>query len=76
MKDWSNNLKDLTRRNAGDGAILKNRNHDFGFYVSRSDGGINILGTTIRMGMPCPTDKVLASFGDMEELISAGWVLD
>lgn len=77
MKEtWSDALKNKTRTCAGDGAMLKNESYKFGFFSTRPEGGIRILGVTTKNYFPVPTDTVLAEFSDIEQMIAAGWVLD
>ncbi len=75
-KGWSEELKTLTRNRAGDGALLKNESYTFGFYATRPEGGIQIMGVKTSMGFPLPSDTVIARFSDIDDMISAGWVLD
>ena len=72
---WSKEIKEKTRKNAGDGAMLKNEQADFGFYCSCEDG-IKILGIKTGSILPMPSDEVIATFKDINAMIDAGWVID
>ena len=73
---WSEGLINKTREMAGDGCMLKSLNHEYGFYFSTGKGSIEIRGVDDSSFMPAPTKEVIATFSDIEEMISAGWVID
>ena len=75
MKSWSEKIKNLTREKAGDGAMLKSLENEYGFF-STDGNGIKILGVKSNMGFPLPSDEVIARYADIEAMIDAGWVID
>lgn len=72
---WSDSLKESTRENVFDGAVLKNDDYDYGIFA-RLDGKIKIFGVESKNGMPMPTDNIVATFDTVDEMIEAGWVMD
>ena len=69
MKGWSKEIKKLTRKNVGSGAALKSWDGEFGIFgldEEKSD----------KLHFPIPSDKVIATFASIDEMIDAGWVLD
>lgn len=72
---WSESIKNKTHECAGDGAMLKNENWDFGFYASDGNG-VKIIGVKSSAVFPIPSGEVIARFPDIEAMIEAGWVID
>ena len=71
---WSKELKDLTRKSAGPGAMVKSLGGDFGFISSLNP--ISIVGVKSGSGMPLPSENEIARFADVEEMLEAGWAID
>lgn len=76
MTDWSENLKETTRNEIFTGAMVKNLNHEYGFFVYGSNE-ILIMGVDSESAfMPVASTEVIARFNGIEEMIQAGWVID
>ena len=43
---------------------------------SRGSDGIKIVAVELKDFMPVPTDKVIAQYKNIEEMIADGWVID
>lgn len=78
MNDWSDKLKNLTKTQAYAGAMMKNLKGEFGMIKTRTDSKIIIVETELdpKIMWPMPTDKEIASFNNVEEMIKDGWVID
>lgn len=80
MKGWSKEIKELTRKNVGSGAALKSWDGEFGIFGSSLKGEVYIYGLdeekSDKLHFPIPSDKVIATFASIDEMIDAGWVLD
>ncbi len=74
MSGWSKGLTELTRK-AGSGDMMKSLDGRFGMMME-SGGKIKILDVEMKKYMPCTTDKVIAEYADIEEMIQAGWAID
>lgn len=72
---WSEYKKNETRENIGPGAMVKNGMGQYGFFCD-SDAGIKILGVQPSEFLPVPSDEIVATFVDIEQMIAAGWVID
>ena len=72
---WSEEKKNETRENIGPGAMVKNEERKYGFFCS-SDAGIKILGVQPSGFLAIPSDEIIGTFTDVEEMIAAGWVID
>ena len=72
---WSEEKKNETREKIGPGAMVKNGSGKYGFLCT-SDAGIKILGVQPSGFLAVPSDEIVATFSDVEELIAAGWVID
>ena len=73
---WSEKLIELTKNEAYPGAMMKSLDGKFGMMSSRSAAGIEIVDVEMKNYMPVPTDKVIATFKNLNEMIAAGWVID
>ena len=73
---WSEKLIELTRTKACSGSMMKKSNGKFGMIKSRDSDGIKIVAVELKDFMPVPTDKVIAQYKNIEEMISDGWVID
>ncbi|MBR5581201.1 MAG: hypothetical protein IKW26_07895 [Treponema sp.] len=72
---WSEEKKNETRENIGPGAMVKNEERKYGFFCS-SDAGIKILGVQPSGFLAIPSDEIIGTYADVEEMIAAGWVID
>lgn len=72
---WSEEKKNETREKIGPGAMVKNGRGQYGFFCA-SDAGIKILGVQPSGFLAVPSDEIVATFTDVEEMIAAGWVID
>ena len=72
---WSEYKKNETRENIGPGAMVKSERGEYGFFCD-SAAGIKILGVQPSKFLPVPSDEIVATFADIEEMIAAGWVID
>ena len=55
--------------------MVKNEERKYGFFCS-SDAGIKILGVQPSGFLAIPSDEIIGTFADVEEMIAAGWVID
>jgi hypothetical protein len=74
MGQWSEELKELTRREIFPGAVLKSES-DFGI-VMEMNPRIVINGVKFGGIVPEASDQVIATFDTVNQMIDAGWVLD
>lgn len=72
---YSKESQDFTRKTIFPGAMVKSSRGEFGFYFLKN-GKVIIKGIKEGGPVPIPSDKILAEFNDIEELISAEWVID
>ena len=72
---WSEEKKNETREKIGPGAMVKDGRGQYGFFCA-SDAGIKILGVQPSGFLAVPSDEIVATFADVEEMIAAGWVID
>lgn len=72
---WSEEKKNETREKIGLGAMVKDGRGQYGFFCA-SDAGIKILGVQPSGFLAVPSDEIVATFADVEEMIAAGWVID
>ncbi len=72
---WSEEKKNETREEIGPGAMVKDGRGQYGFFCA-SDAGIKILGVQPSGFLAVPSDEIVATFDDVEEMIAAGWVID
>ncbi len=72
---WSEEKKNETREGLGPGAMVKDGKGGYGFFFS-SDTGIRLLGVQPSGFLAIPSDEIIATFSDVEEMIAAGWVID
>lgn len=76
MSKWSKELQEKTRLEVFPGAMMKNEDHDYGFYFEEK-GKIVIKGVADGSGfMPMPSDEVKATFDTVNQMVEAGWVMD
>lgn len=73
---WSEKLIELTKDEAYEGSMMKKSNVKFGMIKRRGSDGIKIVAVELKDFMPVPTDKVIAQYKDIDEMISDGWVID
>lgn len=73
---WSEKLIELTRTKACSGSMMKKSNGKFGMIKSRGSDGIKIVAVELKGFMPVPTDKVIAQYKNIDEMIADGWVID
>lgn len=73
---WGEKLIELTKDEAYEGSMMKKSNEKFGMIKSRGVESIEIVAVELKGFMPSPTDKVIASYKNIEEMISDGWVID
>lgn len=73
---WSEKLIELTRTKACSGSMMKKSNGKFGMIKSRGSDGIKIVAVEMKDFMPVPTDKVIAQYKNIDEMIADGWVID
>ena len=70
---WSEKLIELTKDEAYEGSMMKKSNRKFGMIKSR---GVESVAVELKDFMPVPTDKVIAQYKNIDEMISDGWVID
>ena len=73
---WSEELKELTRREIFPGAVVKNCDvADFGMVMELSP---KVVINSVKYDSIAPeaSDKVIATFDTVNQMIDAGWVLD
>ena len=73
---WSNELINTTKKIIGDGCMVKSSDWKFGFFSSTADGGVRIFGVESKDFVPLPSNKIIATFSSVEEMLAAGWVVD
>lgn len=73
---WSEKLIELTKDEVYEGSMMKKSNGKFGMIKSRGLDGIKIVAVELKDFMPVPTDKVIASYKNIDEMIADGWVID
>lgn len=73
---WSDSLKNLTREQAGDGAMVKHIHGIYGMIVYSSPCKVVINSVKSGQFLPVPTDKKIAEFDSIEKMIEGGWVID
>ena len=73
---WSEKLIELTKDEAYEGSMMKKSNGKFGMIKSRDVESIKIVAVELKDFMPVPTDKVIASYKNIDEMIADGWVID
>lgn len=76
---WGEKLIELTKDEAYEayeGSMMKKSNGKFGMIKSRGLDGIKIVAVELKDFMPVPTDKVIAQYKNIDEMISDGWVID
>lgn len=74
-KSWSENLKNLTRSQAGLGAMVKSLSGLSGMIVSSGEK-IVINSVELKNYFPSPTQEKIAEFENLEKMIEGGWVID
>ena len=75
MGKWSEELKKKSREQMYAGAIVKNETRDFGMVMEMVPKVV-IYGIQSGIIMPLPTDEVIATFDNANQMVDAGWVLD
>jgi hypothetical protein len=75
MGKWSEELKEKSRGQMFAGAVVKNEAHDFGIVMALAPKVV-IHGTQEGSFMPLPSDEVIATFDNVNQMVDAGWVLD
>ena len=73
---WGEKLIELTKDEAYEGSMMKKFNGKFGMIKSRGVESIEIVAVELKDFMPVPTDKVIAQYKNIDEMISDGWVID
>lgn len=73
---WSEKLIELTKDEAYEGSMMKKFGGKFGMIKSRGPDGIEIVSVELKNWFPAPTDKVIAQYKNIDEMISDGWVID
>lgn len=73
---WGEKLIELTKDEAYEGSMMKKSNGKFGMIKSRGVESIEIVAVELKDFMPVPTDKAIASYKNIDEMISDGWVID
>ena len=73
---WSEKLIELTKDEAYEGTMMKSSAGKFGMIKSRGSDGIEIVAVELKDFMPVPTNKVIAQYKNIDEMISDGWVID
>ena len=76
MPSWSDSLKNLTRKEAYPGAMMKCLDGRDGMMSARSQNGIRIVAVKSENYFPVPTDEVIAEYPNVEAMIDDGWVID
>ena len=75
MSNWSEELKETTRKNTFLGAVVKNEEHEYGL-VMRKEPKVVIYGIQSGGVIPLPSGDVIATFDSVDAMVDAGWVLD
>ena len=75
MSKWSEELQEITRLEVFPGAMMKDENHNYGFYFEEGQKAI-IKGVKSGGFMPVPTEEIIATFNSVMEMVEAGWVMD
>jgi len=73
---WEEKLIELTKDEAYEGSMMKKSNGKFGMIKSRGVESIEIVAVELKDFIPVPTDKVIAQYKNIDEMISDGWVID
>lgn len=73
---WGEKLIELTKDEAYEGAMMKSSAGKFGMIKSRGVESIEIVAVELKDFMPVPTDKVIAQYKNIDEMIADGWVID
>lgn len=73
---WSEKLIELTKDETYEGSMMKKSNGKFGMIKRHGSDGIKIVAVELKDFMPVPTDKVIANYKNIDEMISDGWVID
>jgi len=73
---WGEKLIELTKDEAYEGSMMKKSKGKFGMIKSRGVESIEIVAVELKDFMPVPTDKVIAQYKNIDEMISDGWVID
>ena len=75
MSKWSEELQEKTRLEVFPGAMMKDENHNYGFYFEE---GERVIIKAVKSGgfMPLPSEEIVATFGSVVEMVDAGWVMD
>ena len=55
---------------------MKKSNGKFGMIKSCGVESIEIVAVELKDFMPVPTDKMIAQYKNIDEMISDGWVID
>jgi len=75
MSKWSEELQEKTRLEVFPGAMMKDENHNYGFYFEEGD---RVIIKAVKSGgfAPIPSEEIVATFGSIMEMVDAGWVMD
>ncbi len=73
---WGEKLIELTKDEAYEGSMMKKSNGKFGMIKNRGVESIEIVAVELKDFMPVPTDKVIAQYKNIDEMIADGWVID
>jgi len=74
MGEWSRELTERTR-GAGSGDMMKSLDGRYGMLME-GGGKIRIVAVELKDYMPCPTDKTVAEYSGIDEMIRDGWAID
>lgn len=70
MSKWSEELQEKTRLEVFPGTMMKDENHNYGFFFD--DGERVIIKGIIEGGfMPVPSEEIIATFGSVMEMVDA-----
>ena len=75
MAKWSEELREMTRREIFSMAVVKNEEHDYGIVMTIAPKVV-INGIQAGAIMPVASDEMIATFDSVSQMIDAGWVLD
>ena len=74
---WSEELREMTKRDIYPGAVVKNCGEDFGFgVVVEITPRIVINDVKFNGVVPEAADEVLVTYDTVNQMIDAGWALD
>lgn len=75
MSKWSDELQEKSRLEVFPGDIMKDENHKYGIYFE--NGETVIIKGIIEGGiLLMASDEIITTFGNINEMVDAGWVMD